>query len=42
MNMSKESRAPTRHLVEVGDIHHSGESACEGKKICDHNYPIVD
>ena len=30
--MFEENRTtPTRHFVEVGDIHHSGESASEGE-----------
>ena len=30
--MSEENRTPTRQFVEVGDVHHSSESASEGEE----------
>ena len=30
--MSEEYRTPTRQFIEVGDVHHSGDLASEGKE----------
>ena len=31
--MLEENRTPTRQFIERGDVHHSGESASEAKKL---------
>ena len=50
--MSRENRTPTGQVIEVGDRHHSGESATEGednlprqkdkRDLCSSNYTVRD